>query len=76
MAVPKKKKSRAKVKSRRGNQKLKTTKAVSCEKCGSLKLPHSVCKVCGTYKGRQVLDLDKRQRRREKKLKGKEEAEE
>jgi len=75
MAVPKKKKSRAKVKSRRGTQALKTAKAVICEKCGSLKIPHSVCKVCGTYKGREVIDLEKRQKRKEKKLKGEEQEE-
>lgn len=73
MAVPKQKKSRSKVKSRRGTQKLKTTQSVACSKCGSPRLPHVVCKVCGTYKNREVLDMEKRKKRKERKLKAAEE---
>ena len=27
---------------------------VACPKCGALRLPHRMCKECGTYNGRQV----------------------
>ena len=29
----------------------------TCERCGSRKLPHTVCSTCGTYDKRQVLDV-------------------
>lgn len=75
MAVPKQKKSRARVKTRRGTQGIRTKKAEICPKCKSLKLPHTVCKVCGTYNGREVIDLEKRKKRKERKMKQEKEEE-
>ncbi|TAN33620.1 50S ribosomal protein L32 [Patescibacteria group bacterium] len=34
--------------------------AQKCPKCGTAILPHRVCAFCGTYKGRQVIDVSKR----------------
>jgi hypothetical protein len=34
-------------------------------------MPHTVCKVCGKYKGRQVVDVHARLAKREKKQKEK-----
>ena len=42
-----------------------------CKECGSPKAPHSVCNVCGKYKGRQVLNVHAKIAKREKKLKEK-----
>lgn len=42
-----------------------------CKECGSPKAPHSVCMVCGKYKGRQVLDVHSKIANREKKAKDK-----
>jgi large subunit ribosomal protein L32 len=28
-----------------------------CPQCGAVKLPHRVCSNCGTYRGRQVIDV-------------------
>jgi large subunit ribosomal protein L32 len=28
-----------------------------CPRCGSAKLPHVVCRTCGWYNGRQVIDV-------------------
>lgn len=69
MPVPKKKKSKAKVAARRGGVSLKKVKAVNCKKCGSLRQAHVVCKICGTYKGKEIIDVEKREKRKEKKLK-------
>jgi large subunit ribosomal protein L32 len=30
---------------------------VACPQCHSPKLPHAVCSVCGTYNGRQVIEV-------------------
>ena len=58
MAVPKKKKSKAKTRSRRaGSWKLSAPAMSSCSRCGTAKLPHRVCGTCGWYKGRQALDV-------------------
>ncbi len=40
------------------NLSIKSAKA--CEKCGKPILSHRACTYCGTYKGRQVLDISKR----------------
>lgn len=35
-----------------------TLKSISpCPQCHSPRLPHRVCKVCGTYNGRQVVQV-------------------
>ena len=45
---------------------------VSCSKCGEKKLPQNVCMNCGTYKGREVVDVFKKLNKKEKKRKEKE----
>lgn len=39
---------------------LKEINANACPKCGKAILPHRVCAFCGTYKGRQTVNVDKR----------------
>lgn len=59
MAVPKKKTSKAKTRSRRASAwQLKGPARSACPECGEVKMPHRVCGHCGTYKGAQVLELD------------------
>lgn len=58
MAVPKKKKSKSKTRSRRAsNWKLGNTARSNCPRCGAAKVPHTVCPSCGWYKGRQAVDV-------------------
>ena len=58
MAVPKKKSSKAKGRSRRAaNWRLEVPSRSLCPNCGSAKLPHVVCATCGHYRGRQVVDV-------------------
>lgn len=55
MAVPKKKTSKSRRDMRRSHLALKRTGgAVVCENCGSPRLPHNVCPVCGKYNGKQI----------------------
>lgn len=59
MAVPKRKTPRSKTHSRRSaNMKLALPAKSTCPQCGAAKLPHRVCNNCGTYRGRQVIDVD------------------
>ena len=54
MAVPKGEVSRARRDKRRSSHWKLETRASSLPKCGALRLPHRMCKECGTYNGRQV----------------------
>ncbi|NLJ88146.1 MAG: 50S ribosomal protein L32 [Epulopiscium sp.] len=58
MAVPKGKVSKSRRDKRKANWKLTAPNLVKCEKCGELMMPHRVCKTCGTYNKRVVLDVE------------------
>lgn len=59
MAVPKKKKSKAKSRSHRAAAWSLSDPARSlCPQCHQAKLPHVVCPNCGWYKGRQALEVE------------------
>jgi large subunit ribosomal protein L32 len=62
-AHPKQKISKARKGNRRRNQFLTTPQLMSCPMCGQKKRTHFVCPNCGTYKGRQVIDMDRSIRR-------------
>jgi len=59
VAVPKRKTSKAKTRSRRAaNWKLTAPSRSLCPRCGATKLPHVVCGECGWYHGRQAIDVE------------------
>ena len=58
MAVPKRKKSKSKSRSRRAvYMRIKVPSLVRCKNCGGKRVAHSICEVCGYYKGRLVLKV-------------------
>jgi large subunit ribosomal protein L32 len=58
MAVPKKKTSKSKSRSRRASAwTLKQPPRSICPQCRRAKLPHVVCPHCGWYHGRQAIDV-------------------
>jgi large subunit ribosomal protein L32 len=58
VAVPKKKKSKSKTRSHRaGAWKLGSPARSLCPRCGSAKLPHTVCPSCGWYKNRVAVEV-------------------
>lgn len=72
MAVPKKKTSKRRTKIRRAaNTKIAPIVLVKCPKCGEPKRAHLVCRVCGFYKNKKILEvetkLDKKIRKESKK---------
>lgn len=56
---PKKRHSRARKGKRRASIKLDIASFVVCPNCKEAMLPHSVCKKCGFYNGKQVLTINK-----------------
>jgi large subunit ribosomal protein L32 len=58
MAVPKKKTSKSKTRSRRASAwKLQTPPRSICPRCGNAKTPHTVCGDCGWYRDRVVVEV-------------------
>ena len=55
MAVPKRKRSRARRDKRFANKGIKTLTMAECQNCKSPIEPHAVCPVCGHYKGVKVV---------------------
>ena len=59
MAVPKCKVSKARRDKRRSSHwKISVPGVTKCPKCGAMRLPHSTCKACGYYNGREVIAVE------------------
>ena len=61
--------TRAHTANRRSHHALKEMRLSLCEKCGSPKENHKACPACGTYKGREVVNVLKKLQKREAKAK-------
>lgn len=62
MAVPKRKTSHARKSSRRSTVwKLDAPTLTTCPNCGELTAAHKACTNCGMYKGRQVVEIEKKE---------------
>ncbi len=72
MAVPKKRHTKSRRNKRRSHQALKKTNLVPCSKCKEMILPHRYCPFCGTYAGKEVVDVMAKLTKKEKKKKEKE----
>ncbi|MDD5509727.1 MAG: 50S ribosomal protein L32 [Dehalococcoidales bacterium] len=63
-ALPKRKYAKARQGKRRVNLKLlPVTQLSSCSQCNSPKLSHRVCPTCGTYDGREVIEIKSPQKK-------------
>lgn len=59
MAVPKRRTSRSKMRSRRAAAwRLSVPAYAICPQCKHDKLPHRVCLNCGYYAGRSILEVE------------------
>ncbi len=56
MAVPKRKVSKTRRDKRKANWKLTAPNLVRCPQCHTLKEQHKVCKECGYYNGKEVVE--------------------
>ncbi len=75
MAVPKQRSTKSKQGRRRSHLALKKQQMAKCKNCNEPVKPHEVCKNCGYYRGRQVVDVLAKLSKREKKEKEEELAE-
>ncbi|MDR1018127.1 MAG: 50S ribosomal protein L32 [Lachnospiraceae bacterium] len=55
---PKNKSSKARRDKRRANWKMNSMNLVKCPKCGELMMPHQVCKACGSYNKKEIINMD------------------
>lgn len=55
MALPKRRKSHSRVRTRQQQWRAKKVTMTTCPSCSVAILPHRACAQCGTYNGRQVM---------------------
>ncbi|MBU1255681.1 50S ribosomal protein L32 [Patescibacteria group bacterium] len=71
MPVPKQRHTKSRRNKRRSHHALKKKALFTCPKCKELVLPHCLCESCGTYKGKEMIDvlskLDKKERKKKEK---------
>ncbi|WP_188205710.1 50S ribosomal protein L32 [Alkalibacillus aidingensis] len=56
MAVPKRRTSKKVKRQRRTHKKLQLPGMVECQNCGEYVKSHHVCKECGHYNGKEVVE--------------------
>jgi large subunit ribosomal protein L32 len=61
-ALPKQRISQAHQGNRRRHHFIAAPQLVACKTCGEMKKSHHVCPSCGYYRGRQVIQIEERQR--------------
>lgn len=57
MALPRHHMAKGKQKRRRSHLALKVKKLAVCSHCKKPAIPHAVCKFCGYYKGKEVVNV-------------------
>lgn len=55
--LPKRKISKSRGKNRRSHWKLQAMQLGTCPQCDAPVRPHHACPACGTYRGRQVIEI-------------------
>ena len=72
MPVPKQRHTKSRRNRRRSHHALKKRTFSVCAKCGAPVLSHRLCSNCGTYGGREVIDVMAKLSKKEQKKKTKE----
>jgi len=58
MAVPKRRTSKSKRNKRRSHDAIGVPARSNCPQCREPKPPHRVCPHCGTYRGREIIQME------------------
>ena len=61
---PKRKLSKGRRDRRRAHDALEVSNLVACSNCGTMILQHIVCPNCGFYKGREVIEIKKAEKKK------------
>jgi large subunit ribosomal protein L32 len=61
---PKRKLSKGRRDRRRSHDALEAPNLVACTNCGTMILSHTVCPNCGFYKGREVVEIKKEDKKK------------
>ena len=72
MAVPKQRHTKSRRNKRRSHHALKKQAVFYCSKCKATVKPHYLCHNCGTYDGKEVVDVMAKLTKKERKKKEKE----
>ncbi len=64
MAHPMRKHSRGRRDKRRANWKLVSPSLSKCPQCGTMLIPHRVCAQCGFYRGKLVIEVKKKTKKK------------
>ncbi|HAD06224.1 MAG: 50S ribosomal protein L32 [Bellilinea sp.] len=62
--LPKRKLSKGRRDRRRAHDALQNTNLVQCGQCGEMRLPHTVCPNCGYYQGREIISMEKAEKKK------------
>ena len=62
--LPKKKYPKARKGMRRSHLAMSPAATIECSRCHTLKLSHTVCPTCGTYDGREVIEIKAKEKKR------------
>ena len=69
MAVPRHRHTRSSVGQRRMHIFIKPAALTTCPKCSAKVRPHTICKHCGYYKGREMINVMAKLTKKERKVK-------
>lgn len=72
MAVPKHRRPKFRQRNTRMHIYLKTPSLRACSKCSKPVLSHTICQNCGTYRGKDMIDVLAKLSRKDRKAKEKE----
>lgn len=72
MAVPRHKHTRSSVGQRRMHIFITPASLTTCQKCNAPVMPHTVCRHCGYYKGKEFINVLGKLNKKERKIKEKE----
>ncbi len=64
MSVPSKRRTSGKVGRRRSHHALKKVTLTKCPQCGRAVAPHHACSFCGNYKGKTVLKIKTKEKKK------------
>ena len=60
MPVPFRRTSKTRKRKRRTHQKAAQPTVVTCTNCGAPIKPHTICKTCGYYKGKEIINKEEK----------------